>query len=467
MSKQETNKKFDWKSITALVVSIVAGALAVYALKRGMTPGPKGDQGERGLTGATGLPGQDGQDGSPGSNGAPGKAGEDGQSAYQLYLSTLPDGQTPMTLEQWLASLKGEPGNSPISTFEDMDDFYTFMDDAKLMDYEVDENRNRGPSGYTYVLKDTENAKSVYNSTESKLFEISSNRVDGPIFDDFYTEPDDSGESEIIPGVSSTETTSYSVVEVNKKSDYVALHLFNYRIINITSVAVNFAIEDQTAKMVLVDDAEFTKINDKFYFIFMCDTFNYYYLQEMSEEVYKVVVGSLIYSMETMPFDSYSYLLTNNEGFEEAYAKNFYGEYSNNSAHVEYGGNFSSDVIADEEGKIVNVKSTIKDRLGKSFIPFLCMFFVEYEEHPSYLLEQEFNVTYGDFGHEYRTEVPTNEELFNEYDSWENWNYYDNDDVSPVDKIDNLETQSYLYSSLIYQVREIVLATYFGCFLEF
>ena len=44
------------------------------------------------------LDGEDGQD------------GQDGKSAYDLYLETVPKGETPMTVEEWLESLKGEDG---------------------------------------------------------------------------------------------------------------------------------------------------------------------------------------------------------------------------------------------------------------------------------------------------------------------------------------------------------------------
>ena len=43
-----------------------------------------------------------------------GKAGDDGKSAYQLYLDTVPEGETPMTETQWLASLKGEKGDKGV-----------------------------------------------------------------------------------------------------------------------------------------------------------------------------------------------------------------------------------------------------------------------------------------------------------------------------------------------------------------
>ena len=43
-----------------------------------------------------------------------GEAGDDGKSAYQLYLDTVPEGETPMTEAQWLASLKGEKGDKGV-----------------------------------------------------------------------------------------------------------------------------------------------------------------------------------------------------------------------------------------------------------------------------------------------------------------------------------------------------------------
>ncbi len=35
---------------------------------------------------------------------------ECGKSAYDLYVDTVPEGETPLTLEEWLTSLEGEPG---------------------------------------------------------------------------------------------------------------------------------------------------------------------------------------------------------------------------------------------------------------------------------------------------------------------------------------------------------------------
>ena len=65
------------------------------------------------------LKGQDGSNGTNGSNGQDGKDGEDGKSAYELYLDTVEEGETALTLEQWLASLKGEQG--PTGSFDPSD----------------------------------------------------------------------------------------------------------------------------------------------------------------------------------------------------------------------------------------------------------------------------------------------------------------------------------------------------------
>ena len=61
--------------------------------------GPKGDTGEQGPKGDTG---------SPGSPGAPGSDGKDGKSAYDLAVEKGYTG----TLEEWLASLKGDNGTN-------------------------------------------------------------------------------------------------------------------------------------------------------------------------------------------------------------------------------------------------------------------------------------------------------------------------------------------------------------------
>lgn len=43
-----------------------------------------------------------------------GDKGDDGDSAYQVYLSTIPEGETPLTEAQWIASLKGEKGDKGV-----------------------------------------------------------------------------------------------------------------------------------------------------------------------------------------------------------------------------------------------------------------------------------------------------------------------------------------------------------------
>ena len=59
--------------------------------------GAQGPQGEKGDKGDTGAGGQ---------AGGKGETGAAGKSAYELYLDTVPDGETPMTLVEWLDSLK-------------------------------------------------------------------------------------------------------------------------------------------------------------------------------------------------------------------------------------------------------------------------------------------------------------------------------------------------------------------------
>lgn len=46
--------------------------------------------------------------------GEDGVDGEDGKSAYELYLETVPEGETPMTVEEWLDSLKGADGKDGV-----------------------------------------------------------------------------------------------------------------------------------------------------------------------------------------------------------------------------------------------------------------------------------------------------------------------------------------------------------------
>ncbi|OTQ83696.1 hypothetical protein BG30_16025 [Bacillus subtilis subsp. subtilis] len=59
-------------------------------------------KGEKGNTGATGTKGDKGDTGATGAKGATGAAGKDGKSAYELAVQQGFSG----TLDEWLASLK-------------------------------------------------------------------------------------------------------------------------------------------------------------------------------------------------------------------------------------------------------------------------------------------------------------------------------------------------------------------------
>ncbi|MGG1758502.1 hypothetical protein ACTWKC_18130 [Bacillus sp. 4A_MP3] len=59
-------------------------------------------KGEKGNTGATGAKGDKGDTGTTGAKGATGAAGKDGKSAYELAVQQGFSG----TLDEWLASLK-------------------------------------------------------------------------------------------------------------------------------------------------------------------------------------------------------------------------------------------------------------------------------------------------------------------------------------------------------------------------
>ncbi|QYJ67065.1 collagen-like protein [Bacillus velezensis] len=59
-------------------------------------------KGEKGNTGATGAKGDKGDTGATGAKGATGVAGKDGKSAYELAVQQGFSG----TLDEWLASLK-------------------------------------------------------------------------------------------------------------------------------------------------------------------------------------------------------------------------------------------------------------------------------------------------------------------------------------------------------------------------
>lgn len=59
-----------------------------------------------------------------GEPGSQGPQGPDGASAYVVYLSTVPEGETPMTKEEWLASLSGI-GLRILGSFNDVSDLPT------------------------------------------------------------------------------------------------------------------------------------------------------------------------------------------------------------------------------------------------------------------------------------------------------------------------------------------------------
>ena len=88
------------RKVVAGVVSALAltgTTLGGIALGRGMTPGETGPQGEVGPQGPQGQQGN---------------TGAAGKSAYELYVASVPSGQTPMTQAQWAESLVGEDGLS-------------------------------------------------------------------------------------------------------------------------------------------------------------------------------------------------------------------------------------------------------------------------------------------------------------------------------------------------------------------
>ena len=45
-----------------------------------------------------------------GTDGADGEDGANGKSAYELYVESVPEGETPMTEVEWLESLNGKDG---------------------------------------------------------------------------------------------------------------------------------------------------------------------------------------------------------------------------------------------------------------------------------------------------------------------------------------------------------------------
>lgn len=89
----------------------------------------------------------------------------DGKSAYELYVEGVPEGETPMTEEAWLASLKGDKGDDGDSAYE----VYV----ASVPEGEVPLSKSawlaslvgpQGPQGNTVILGD-EDTYTLYNST--------------------------------------------------------------------------------------------------------------------------------------------------------------------------------------------------------------------------------------------------------------------------------------------------------------
>ena len=94
-------------------------------------------------------------------NGAQGTKGDDGKSAYQVYLDTVPEGETPMTEQDWLASLKGEKGDdgddgkSAYQVYLDnVPSGETPMTEAQWLASLKGEKGDQGAKGDTVVLGD-------------------------------------------------------------------------------------------------------------------------------------------------------------------------------------------------------------------------------------------------------------------------------------------------------------------------
>lgn len=134
--KEEVDKKLETAATGANVdlsgYAKTAEIQETYATKKQLediqlTPGPKGEKGDKGEPGEQGLTGPMGPQGMPGANGKDGavgpegpagpqgdkgdkgdkgEKGADGKSAYESYVSTVAEGETPMTEAEWVESLK-------------------------------------------------------------------------------------------------------------------------------------------------------------------------------------------------------------------------------------------------------------------------------------------------------------------------------------------------------------------------
>lgn len=110
-------------------------------------------------------------------NGSQGTKGDDGKSAYQVYLDTVPEGETPMTEQEWLNSLqgqKGDDGDAGKSAYQvyldNVPQGETPMTETQWLASLKGEKGDQGEKGDTVVLG---------NGQTYKLYNVTGNNTDG------------------------------------------------------------------------------------------------------------------------------------------------------------------------------------------------------------------------------------------------------------------------------------------------
>ena len=113
--------------------------------------GVNGADGENGADGLTPFIGENGNwwigdtdtgiaaQGNAGSNGV---NGNDGKSAYEIYVATVPEGETPMTETEWLESLKGQDGNGIKDILFIGGELVFILDDGTMYHFDINEEND-------------------------------------------------------------------------------------------------------------------------------------------------------------------------------------------------------------------------------------------------------------------------------------------------------------------------------------
>lgn len=117
-----------------------------------------------------------------------------GESAYQVYVDNVPDGQTPMTETEWLASLAGTSGTKWHTTAESLvvgsDVIITDITEAKVGDY-VFSTKNtvwgkiKGIVGSDYIITGVMNILEPVQVTYEELYALkeSNNLTPGQVYE--------------------------------------------------------------------------------------------------------------------------------------------------------------------------------------------------------------------------------------------------------------------------------------------